>query len=217
MTHESLERYIEMYNSKKWNIPMSSYRLGNNIVVAKIWSEYPSGRVGNEDSNRFFFIEESNECVGIVFEMGTYDLHWFIREKNRKQGILHKALVETILPYIFLDGRIEQRATGDSEENIAYLIRQGFKEREGDREIAYFLASDLVKSFDLSLIKRTPLTSDEFQIIKQQLYKLAGELRVIRDQIECAYGDDCSIESLAYDIHDLGLEIEFNCQSFESQ
>lgn len=215
MTNESLERYIEMYNLGRWTIPMSFYRLGDNIVVAKIWSEYPSGRVGNENSNRFFFIEENNECVAIVFEMGTYDLHWLVREQNRKKGILHRALMETIFPYIFSDGRTEQRATADSKDNISYILKQGFKERERDREIAYFLTKDIVKSFDSSLVKRTPLTADEFQIIKQQLFRLAGELRVIRDQIECAYGDDCSIESLAYDVHDLGFEIEFNCQNSE--
>jgi len=43
MTNESLEEYIKMYNSGCWNVPISSYRISENVVLGKVWHEYPSG------------------------------------------------------------------------------------------------------------------------------------------------------------------------------
>lgn len=213
MTNESLEQYIHMYNSGKWNVPVSRYHIGPTVIVARIWSKYPSGTVANEDSNKFYFIENDAECVAIVLKMGAHDLHWLVAEPMRKNGYLHAALKETILPYIFSDGRNEQRASADSEENITYLLRQGFEERVDNGKMAYFLGRNKVMKFDESLVNRIPLSDDDFKKIKQQLFKLAGDLRVIRDQVECAYGNDCHIKEVASEIMDLGFEIEYECNN----
>lgn len=212
MTNDGLEHYIKMYNSGNWDAPVSRYRLGSNVVLARVWSNYPSGAVVNEDSYKFYFIENGTECVAIVFEMGKDDLHWLVVESMRKKGYLHNALKETVFPFIFSDGRTEQRASADSEDNISYLLRQGFEERIDNGETAYYLSSDKVKPFDKTLVQRTPLSDDEFMKISQQLFKLAGELRIIRDQVECAYGDDCYIEEVANEIMGLGHDVEYKCK-----
>ncbi|MFA6138335.1 MAG: hypothetical protein WC667_09630 [Sulfurimonas sp.] len=213
MTNESLEQYIQMYNSGKWNIPISSYRIGENVVFGKVWSNYPTGEVSNEESKKFYFIEHAFECVAIVFEMDKYDLHWLVTERMRKKGYLHNALKEIILPHMFSDGRLEQCASADSEKNIKYLLRQGFEERNKDGKIIYFLNSNNVKLFTNSQVKRTQISDNEFANIKKQLHKLASELRIIRDQIKCAYDDDFNIEDIAYQVDDLGYEIEYQCKN----
>ena len=212
MTNESLEEYIQMFNSGKWNIPFNSYRIGKNVVLGKIWYEYPTGKIGHEESNIFYFIENNSECVAIVFEMGVFDLHWFVSEKMRKNGHLNNALKEIILPFIFTDGRNEQRASAESRENIAYLLRQGFEERVDNGKVAYFLSRHVVANYDNSQIRRTTLSDNDFQKVSQQFFKLASEIRIIRDRIECAYGNDFCIEDLAEQVKGLGYEIGFKCK-----
>jgi hypothetical protein len=212
MTNESLEQYIEMYNLGSWDVPFNSYRISRSVVLGKVWTKYPDGETSCEESHNFFFIENDSTCVAIVLEMGSYDIHWLVEESMRKKGLLYKALKETILPFMFQDGRENQRATANSDENASYLARQGFEHEIDNNKSAYFLSKSSVDSYDESQIQRTPISDDEFKVINKKIFKLAAELRVIRDQIECSYGDDFCIHDVAYEVKDLGYELEYECK-----
>lgn len=49
--------------------------------------------------------------------------------------------------------------------------------------------------------------------MRKKLYTLAGELGILRDQLECSYVNDFCIESLVLKVHSLGSEIECDCKS----
>ncbi|MEX1222422.1 MAG: hypothetical protein WEA82_09965 [Idiomarina sp.] len=212
MKNESLEKFIDIYNSGVWLVPMSSYKISSDVEVAKVWDKFPTGKLCNEESYRFFFITNDIECVAIVLDMEGSDIHWFVAEKHRKQGYLYKALKDSIFPYLFDDGRKEQRATADNSENEAYLMRQGFKRRTEGVEVAYYLNANDVSKYDKSQLCRISLSSDELEAIKFELRRVSGEIRIIRDKLECANGEDHGLNNIACDLCNFAHDVEFYFQ-----
>ena len=209
MTNEKLEEYIEIYNSGKWTVPMSSFQISPNVEVAQVWDRLPTGEVCNEESYRFFFIKNEIECVAIVLEMDTYDIHWLVSKKYRKQGYLYKALRDSILPFLFDDERTEQRASANTYDNAAYLLRQGFKKRVENGQTAYYLSGSDVNEYDESHLQRCPLSIDELKKVKHELRRIAGEARIVRDKLECAYGHDGGLNEIASRLCSYALDLEF--------
>lgn len=212
MTNESLQEYINQYNSRSWVQPYSDYRLSRYVVLAKIWSNKEHRGVANIESDTFYFVENYNgTAVAIVFLMGISDIHWFVNEDHRGKGYLHKALQSVILPHIFLDGRKEQRASYDSEKNKTYLIRQGFEPSTPSNENICILRSENVHRFDESEILRVELSEADVNDMQNELYLAARRIRQVRDKINCAYGlqNDDLMECVARNVSDIGLDLMF--------
>ncbi|MDH3997296.1 MAG: hypothetical protein OET90_00510 [Desulfuromonadales bacterium] len=211
MTHAALEQYIQNFNSGEWDTPCHQFSIGENVNVALIWYQVTPENVTCDKSNRFYFVTDEGLCVAVVFEMSDLDIHWFVLEEHREKGLLHKALHETILPYIFSDNRREQRATADSTENERYLLRQGFEKREDNGSSAFYLTKDKIREFDDSAICREPLSDADCVEIKNKLRLIVREVRIIKDRLECSHGKSGPLEdiakelgSFAFDVKDLG-------------
>jgi hypothetical protein len=211
MTNESLEEYIRMYNSGAFVTPIFQYRISPSVVFAKFWTEFPTGNVYPEESYNFYFIENKGVCVAIVLEMGTQDIHWFVDDGNRRRGILYKALHNSIFPHMFSDGRTGQSATAETSKNVSYLKRQGFVEQSGMGR-GYYLSTDQVQKFNSEQVRRSPLSSETTKSLMHKLFKKASELKIIRDQLECAYGNDFNITDIANQLSDFACEIEFEIE-----
>ena len=114
MTEKEIRKYIDRLNNGKSKESIFIRPLSDTVVISKVWSEQPKPTdsiIGNFSSYRFFFIKDNfGKYVGAILDMYS-DLHWYISPKHRKKGHLTKALIETVLPYIFYDEREKQRIT----------------------------------------------------------------------------------------------------------
>lgn len=143
--------------------------------------------------------------------MGRLDIHWYVQESMRGQGHLHRALHSCILPHIFADGRQSTMATADSDANVRYLERQGFVyTNHAQRQRLYTLDATSVAKFDCKGVSRKLLSKDAVKQVSKELYRIAAELRALRDKLECSTDNDFYIDSHAYDLQQIGQELSLD-------
>lgn len=128
VTNEELENYIERYNSRAFDVnQLSERKLSDDVVLAKIWKYPPTEPQDSQASDRFFIIIHEKRAIGIVFDMGVHNIHWFMKPEWRKQGKLSSALKTTVFPYLFHADDYEFIETEfNSERNETYLTKLGF-------------------------------------------------------------------------------------------
>lgn len=206
MTENSLKNYIRCFNLNRWKYPVSFFDINKNVTVGKIFPDYFKGKIIDIKTERYFFIKNDNQCVGIIFDMDT-DLHWFILKKYRRQGHLYNALQNSILPFLKSEGKNNQRCTAATAEGEQYLLRFGFKQQSDN---TYLLSLNDFESFNDNTIQRTPLRNDQIINIRSKLYLLSKELHIIANSLECAYNNDYDLNSFASDLIEHAREIYYN-------
>jgi hypothetical protein len=110
MTHELIESIIDSVSDPAARNRIFMRPLRDNVWTAHVWLNEPQGFCG-QDGYKFYFIYNESDCVAAVFVMGTCDLHCFVKESFRRNGIMSRALKDIILPHLFLDGRCKQKVT----------------------------------------------------------------------------------------------------------
>lgn len=208
MTESALREYIRCFNSNHWKNRTSSFDISPNVTVGKILSNHFKGKIVERKTERYFFIKNNNQCVGIIFDMNT-DLHWLILKKHRGQGYLYNALQNVIFPFLKSEDRILQRCTAATQEGREYLLKLGF-EQQGNE---YFLSLKKIKKFDSSQIKRSPLTPIQLEDMRSKLYRITNDLHIISNQLECSYGKTYNLNYLADAILSKALDIGFDCRN----
>ncbi|EGN74454.1 hypothetical protein A28LD_1948 [Idiomarina sp. A28L] len=205
MNHETLQSYIDTANSGKWSIPISSFKISPTVEVALVWSERPMGKISNEENKRFFLIKNEIEYVAIIYDMKEDNLHWLALERYRKRGYLSRALHDHIFPFLSWEGRSEQKATANTKESEEYLTKLGFEKMLERKPNAmghqtYSLNLESVGNFKAESIDRTPNSKADIDNIKQELRRLAAEVRIVRDKLECTYDDDFGLDNQANEL-----------------
>lgn len=208
MTENSLKNHIRCFNSNRWKYPASFFDLHPSVTVGKISPDHFKGESLERKTERYFFIKNNNQCVGIIFDMNT-DLHWLILKKYRGQGYLYNALLNVILPFLKSEGRSDQRCTATNFDRKQYLLRFGFKQQGN----AYFLSLKKFKKFNSSQIERSPLNSIQLEDIHSKLYRIANDLHIISNQLECSYGKTYNLNHLANTILNKVLDVGLDCRN----
>jgi hypothetical protein len=177
--------------------------IGDNVEYSKIWPTKPKKselRYDHCRSSDFYFLKNpDNSYAGVVYDMGN-DLHWFLRKKERKNGLMYNALKKFILPHIIetkrddiqisIDKNVLSKENFEASRNLA--LKLGFVENEEGR---YCLdTSDL----DLSFLdeKLGGLTSNRLNEIQKEITCLFRQIKMIADEMELKYGEDRSIARL---------------------
>lgn len=211
MKNDQLIELIGAFNNKTFSSYAALRVLSDTVVVGYMRTNPPTGEACNESSHKFYFIIDREKCVGIVFEMGTSDLHWLVAEGHRKKGHLHRALREYIFPHMFSDGRKEQLATANSEEGRDYAIRQGFEmlaEPTMKGEMRLRLDRAQVDIAKCPVGCNQPLSKDEINELKIRLRKAKALVQSVSEEILCRYGaDKLSIGDLADSIENTALDL----------
>jgi len=81
-----LNNYIDIYNLGAFcTSQIVETKLSATVVLADIWEKPPIETQDATSSERFFFIIEKNEAIGIVFDMGVQNIHWLMKPSWRKK------------------------------------------------------------------------------------------------------------------------------------
>ena len=200
MTDETIASLLDKINdgfSADWAFvrPIST-----NIKFGRVWTDLPNGVVAFERGYPFYFIHSmEGQCIGAVLDMGPSDLHVFVKPEYRRQGVMTRALRDTILPHLFRDNRSEQCMTFLTAESRGLIEKLGFEfVDEGKAKITAEKCQKIVFSED----KRLPFPEDRMKAIMKRIGIAASLLRMASE--ECAlYLDSEFVEEIEFHEGDL--------------
>ncbi|MCX5827667.1 MAG: hypothetical protein NTV58_06665 [Deltaproteobacteria bacterium] len=210
MTDETLEKIIDSLNIPEAPDLIFLRPLTNKVFVGRVWLKLPSGGTFDENSYTMFFVRNQRKTVvAAVLDMGKQDLHIFVKPKHRGRGYLADALRSVILPFLFASGRKEQQITFRTEQAKHHAQIVGFRLLT---DAAAVITPDDLPAISAPTPKLVPSSDGQVKRIKQRIWEAAAFLRIARDDIQTAFGDDeasklnsvaASAEQHASHIHDL--------------
>ncbi|MEQ8532675.1 MAG: hypothetical protein RIF36_19920 [Imperialibacter sp.] len=219
MTEREIRKYIDRLNSEKADELIFTRPISKTVDVAKVWTEQPKmtdNIVGNFRSFRFFFIrDDSGQYIGAVLDM-YQDLHWYVVPKSRKRGHLTTALKESILPYLFCDGResqtitIEKDAIGEknylSSKGVA--IKLGFEPRN-EEETEFELKPTDLNWDNVNLEEdNVRISSERFEILRKRVFYAYKMLCKISDELLIKVDNDEGLREVADEVRNYTWRID---------
>lgn len=208
MTEQQITEFINRINSNTHQNTIFLRPLSEKVDLAKVWESEPEiddSLSTNLPSYKFFFIKnELQKYVGAVLDMDN-DLHAVVLKEERKKGHLSKAMIETILPFIFYDDRNYQRDVQriTIDEGINYenskrvALRLGFE--PVDKEESVFELKEV--NFDWSnenLNERNRSIADHrISELRRRMVFAYKNLKKISDELLMAFDDDKGLDELA--------------------
>jgi len=207
MTHEGIERLIDLMNQPHPNAQRDRIfvaAVSETVDFAKVWHEEPSGDIGNEGAYPFYFIkDERGVYVAAVLDMGS-DLHAVAKVADRGRGYVSGALDAVILPKFWQEGRKVQRVTfEDLEKGRRFATKLGFtltSATEAQKDLSVYEARAPIE------LKPRAFNERDIQIMKRHIGRAKLYLKMVKQQLELAYGpaDRLCLDDLIYrDVGDL--------------
>lgn len=219
METKEIIKYIDRLNNGKTGESIFTREISKTVDVARVWPEQhkiTDDIIEDFRSYKFFFIKNNlDEYVGAVHEMGD-DLHWYIVPKNRKKGHLTNALKESILPYLFENGKESQKITIKKEKigernylnskNVA--LKLGFK-AINENETAFELKkSDFNwENEDFDEINSN-INSERFKELRKRVFYAYKTLYKISDELLMTVDDDKELKKVADEVREYTSKIE---------
>lgn len=201
MTTESIAKVIDSINDGTGNDLIFQRPLMANVKLATVWLEYPKGDSADEKAHTFYLVYSDDEtCIAAIYVMGANDLHVFVKEDYREQGVMTQALSDIVLPHLFCIDRKEQKATFNSKESQGLLKNVGFIIL--DRKNAV-IRKEQVKHVDFPDLKPIPFPEERMKVLKKRVRIATGLLRMVNDEISLY-----SCGTLSEDIMDLVLDVD---------
>ena len=199
MTTDSIEKLIDSINDGTGNDRIYQRPLMDNVNYAKVWTEYPTGESCNEEGYLFYFINsEGGTCIAAILVMGTVDLHVFVKQEYRRQGIMSRALSNVVLPHLFLNDRKIQRATFNSTEGKRLLEKVGFTILdEKNAEIK----KEKVSTVIFPEWTRIPFSKERMEVMQKRACMATALLRMVHDELS-TYSREERTEGLGYIIEE---------------
>ena len=207
MTDETIEKLIDSLNHSEAPDLIFLRPLTDKVFIGRVWTKRPDGSVCNEDSYTMFFIRNQRKTfVAAILDMGKKDLHVFVKLKHREKGYLADALRNVVLPFLFASDRKEQQITFRTEQAKHHAQIVGFKFLT---DSAGVITPDDLPMLSASSPKVVPLSGKQVERIKQRIREAAALLRIVRDEVQTAFGDDeaSKLHSAAADAEDLAFDI----------
>lgn len=219
MTESKIHEYIDALNNNQSRESVFIRRISNSVDVAKVWMKQPEIKdeiVGNFHSERCFFIRnQQNIYIGAVWDMAT-DLHWYVVPGYRKQGYLTRSLKESILPYLFVEGREIQRITIEKnsigEKNYLnskkVATNLGFISKNSC-ETEFELGKS---SFDWDGInlneQNSIINSHRFKELRQIVFYAYKLLYKVSDELLMSVGEDKGLKEISNEVSHFNWKIE---------
>lgn len=208
MRNERLEELIDALNRGEMKDLVFRAKLSSSVEYARVWTSEPVGNHCNEGSCPFYFlIGEDGKIIGAVLDMYC-DLHVFVKEENRGQGHLTRALHSVILPHIHerSPNRKRQDLTfQDPEVARRYAKHWGFT-MTGETSATKNLADVVDTSF--VAFKGRVVTHEEFRLMRGRIDKARLQLTIIQEQLNMSCGSAPQIlDSYITDIGNLDDDI----------
>jgi RimJ/RimL family protein N-acetyltransferase len=201
-----------------------------NVELAHHWTERKGAVVEKkvpDGSYTFYLIREfeSGPYIGLVYDAGPSNLHWYSLPEYRGKGYLSQALRSVILPHLFQDNRELQKITINrnmlTEENFEASVRlaksAGFEFTEEKADILQYQiegkAFDNFKYIDGELSDLTDVRAEEIrseisahitllEVLHSELTMKLGateEIDVINNDLKCLRLKFNSVLSKAYE------------------
>lgn len=208
MTDETIEKIIDALNRGEAPDLIFLRPLTDKVFIGRVWLTRPSGSVCNEESYAMFFIRNRRKTfVAAILDMGKQDLHVFVKPKHRGKGYLAVELRNVVLPFLFATGRKEQNITFRTEGARHHAEKVvGFHCQTENTGV--ITPEDLPIS-NIPVPKKIAPSDKQVKRIQQRIREAAALLRVARDDIQTAFGDDetATINAVASDAEDVAFRI----------
>lgn len=208
MYDENLSHLLDVLNDETGKDWIFHRPLLVNVSIARVWNQLPDGRSVYYSGDRFYFVrDERDRFIAAIFDMGPNDLHVFVREAYRRQGVMSRALHEVVLPHMFLNGRKTQEATFISVASRGMLEKVGFTIVGPDKAV---ITKDQVQHVDFPEMGYVPFTEERMEALKKRVWLAAGLLRMVDVEIDTYSGPDIhhQLEGLVEELEELGTYIE---------
>lgn len=210
MTDKDIQKYIDQLNNRNSSETIFTRSISDTVDVAKVWPEQPkiTDDIINFHSYRFFFIkDEKRKYIGAVLDMHK-DLHWYIIPNSRKKGYLTKSLKEAIIPYLFNEGRENQRVTIErfsignenykNSKNVAFNL--GFRAINEDETEFNLNESDFDWRNEKLNEKNPEIDSERFEELKKRAFYAYKTLYKISDELTMTVNDDKGLKEVADEV-----------------
>lgn len=180
MTDKELQKLIDYLNSDQNTKIIHKRSLTNNVEIANIWEEKPhdnSKFYGGKGFNTYYLIKnKDNKYGGVIYDMGD-NLHWYLSEEWRGQGIMTKVLKNVVLPHqLSIKPKVEITINSSAEfeqKSINVAIQSGLKKRDGKYRI-----SRRFKNYVISYFFPTEKMKDE------RSHEIYHEIGILLKRIE---------------------------------
>jgi len=211
MTHEGIERLIDLMNQPHPNAPRDRIfvaAMSETIDFAYVWTHEPRGDIALESAYPFYFIKDGRGIyVAAVLDMGS-DLHAVAKVADRGRGYVSRALDEVILPKFWQEGRKVQRVTfEDFGKGRRFAAKLGFtltSATEAQKDLSVYEARAPIE------LKPRAFNERDIQIMRRHIGRAKLYLMMVKQQLELAYGpaDRLCLDELIYgDVGNLDDEI----------
>lgn len=187
MTDESLDQLIDALNAGAIRERAFVRNLTPLVDWAKIWTKEPVGSAW--DSAYDFYLVRANAgeaYVGIVLDMTTEDLHVWMKQAFRGVGHMCAALNTVVFPRFFQLGRERQRITFQDDAILTYAVTHLGFEKTGllsaERDLRSYHAHPPIAGTD------SALSRSDFESMERRIRLAGAQMRLIRDQLDMAYG-----------------------------
>lgn len=209
MTNETIELVIDNVNDGSGTDRIFLRPLIENVTIAKVWPEYPKGVAFNEAGYDVYFVySDDRRCVAAILDMGPDDLHVFVKQESRRQGIMTRALRDVVLPHLLRNRRTEQRVTFNSMESRGLLQKAGFTITDDGHAVITAQQCEKVNFVDAALL---PFLEDRKEALKKRLGTAAGLMKMACEEMELILGSDelcLEIEATMDSIWDIRSRVE---------
>ena len=207
MTDKLLKQLLDKLNQNKTDGLIFIRPLTTLISIAKIWNNQPSITDSITETYEPFTVYLIKNTIGIyvgaVHDAGELELHWYNLPQHRGDGHLTNAMKEVILPYLFQNGRVQQRITIEeaigqnnfsASENVAKSL--GFtlvENKYGKAE--YHLKLNLPITPNIES-KNSEFTEDEMKTMKKKIQFFYRSLAMIKTELEMKLGEIDLVEEM---------------------
>jgi RimJ/RimL family protein N-acetyltransferase len=226
--NETLNSLIESLNKNQYQEDIFLKSLSDDVDFAFVWVDENLNKLKKSfhPYKMYFIKNKKKQYVGAVLDMGgDNDLHWFVVTKYRKRGYLTNALINTILPHLFLD-RKEQKISIDKSQlseqdalnSIKVAEKVGFTILEADDEndiyeshekskFEYLLLKNKVKKF-VKILNSHTLQKERLKLLLARIDILATSINVIRYEFDASLGKSCNLKNISKSLKYQQMKLE---------
>lgn len=202
MTNQALEKLIDDLNDGDAQGLIFINHLQENVYLGRVWTDLPKGSSNNIPYYTVYFIKNDEKFIGAVLDMGSQDLHCFLKTEYRGKGIICNTLKDIILPHLFSEDRVEQALTFETKEAAKSAELAGFELI--NNKTAYIHKTD-IKSFSgkISFESANKISAERKSRVFNRIRIAKEYLHLVKADLLSCYSEE-ELDDITYVIDDIG-------------